>query len=174
MVNHGNFILKGEAVYIYICTSTKEHTDLKLVEKWHDSSCRIADEPCIISRSLKSFSKNSLGNSALFRNEWRPIKAGDEMGPLNCVISREHGGASQDEVSGYVLQPNPFEGGGGWVTDKSIKDDLDLDAVDIMGEVIFTFLATQQTGKQYRFMIAIRSRPGIGPRLNDTHCIVFP
>ena len=63
------------------------------------------------------------------------------MGPLNCVIRGKNGGTGQNEVSGYMLQPNPFERGGGGVTDKSFKDDLDLDAVDVVGEVIFALLA---------------------------------
>ena len=90
------------------------------------------------------------------------------------MISSKNGSAGQGELSGYTLQPNPFKRGGGRVADEIIKDDLDLDAVDIMREVIFTLLASQQTGQQYRLMISIRSRPGIGPRLDDTHDIVLP
>jgi hypothetical protein len=90
------------------------------------------------------------------------------------MISSENSSAGQGEVSGYSLQPNPFKGGGGGIKDKIFKDDLDLDAVDIMREVIFPLLAPQQTGKQYRFMISIGGRPRIGPRLDDTHGIVLP
>ena len=63
------------------------------------------------------------------------------MGPLNCVVCGNNGGTGQNEVSGYILQANRFKRGGGGVKDKSFKDDFDLDAVDVMGEVIFSLLA---------------------------------